>query len=104
MLSITHRGTGLFLSLGMVVFVYWLYQLATSIQSANQTMQFFQSGLGLVLLYIWIFAFAYHLCNGIRHLFWDIGKGYSLTAVYRSGYAVVIVAVVLTALIYWFSR
>ncbi len=104
MLSITHRGTGLFLSLGMVVFIYWLYQLATSAQSANQTMQFFQSGLGLVLLYLWVFAFAYHLCNGIRHLFWDIGKGYSLTAVYRSGYTVVVAAVALTALIYWLSR
>jgi len=104
MLSITHRGTGLFLSLGMVVFIYWLYQLATSTQSANQTMQFFQSGLGMVLLYLWIFAFAYHLCNGIRHLFWDVGKGYSLTAVYRSGYAVMIAAVALTALIYWLSR
>ena len=104
MLSITHRGTGLFLSLGMVVFIYWLYQLATSTPSSNQTMQFFQSGLGMVLLYLWIFAFAYHLCNGIRHLFWDVGKGYSLTAVYRSGYAVMIAAVALTALVYWLSR
>jgi succinate dehydrogenase / fumarate reductase cytochrome b subunit len=38
----------------------------------------------------------YHLCNGIRHLGWDIGKGYELKAAYASGYAVVVVSLLLT--------
>jgi succinate dehydrogenase / fumarate reductase cytochrome b subunit len=104
MLSITHRMTGLFLSLGMVVFTYWLYQLATAPAAANGTIQFFQSTLGTVVLFAWVFAFAYHLCNGIRHLFWDAGKGYSIPAVYRSGYLVVISALVITAVIFFLSR
>ncbi len=104
MMSIMHRITGLFLSLGLVIFVYWLYRLATDQNIANQMIGFFQTGLGMTLLYAWIFAFAYHLCNGIRHLFWDVGKGYSIPAVYRSGYMVLLAAVLLTAVVYFLSR
>jgi len=104
MLSIMHRITGLFLSLGLVIFVYWLYRLATDLNIANEVIGFFQTGLGCTLLYVWIFAFAYHLCNGIRHLFWDVGKGYSIPAVYRSGYSVLLAAALLTALVYFLSR
>lgn len=104
MLSITHRLTGLFLSLGMFVFIYWLYVLATNLGAANGMIAFFQSTFGMVLLYAWVFAFAYHLCNGIRHLFWDVGKGYSIPAVYRSGYVVLLAAVLLTVAVYFLSR
>ena len=31
---------------------------------------------------------AYHCCNGVRHLIWDLGYGLSLKAVYRGGWAV----------------
>ncbi len=104
MLSIMHRITGLFLSLGLMVFVYWLYRLATDLIIANEVIDFFQTGFGFILLYAWIFAFAYHLCNGIRHLFWDVGKGFSIPAVYRSGYLVLLAAALLTALVYFLSR
>lgn len=104
MLSITHRLTGLFLSLGMVVFIFWLYRLATAPAAADGMSQFFQSTLGTCLLFAWVFAFAYHLCNGIRHLFWDAGKGFSIPAVYRSGYLVVVAALGLTAVVFFLSR
>ncbi len=104
MMSITHRLTGLFLSLGMIVFIYWLYVVATNQGLANDMIVFFAAGFGLILLYAWVFAFAYHLCNGIRHLFWDIGKGFSIPAVYRSGYLVLLAAVLLTVAVFFLSR
>ena len=39
----------------------------------------------------------YHLCNGVRHLFWDAGYGFELSTVYKSGYATVGASVLLTA-------
>ena len=48
----------------------------------------------------WSWALLYHLCNGIRHLFWDVGKGFSLPAAYKSGYAVIAVSGVLTVLVW----
>jgi len=104
MMSIAHRLTGMALSLGVVVFTYWLYNIATDDAAANQMINFFSSGIGLVLMYFWVFTFNYHLCNGIRHLFWDAGKGFSIPQVYRSGVVVMIAAVLLTVLIFLMGR
>ena len=41
-------------------------------------------------------SFCYHLCNGVRHLFWDAGKGFELTTVYATGRAAVALSVVMT--------
>ena len=54
--------------------------------------------LGRLLLFGWTFSIFYHLCNGVRHLFWDIGKGYEISTLYRSGAAVVIVSILMTLL------
>ncbi len=96
-LSITHRGTGIFLTLGTALLVYWLMAIAAGPQAYAQAQTLLGSTLGQLALLGWSFALYFHLCNGVRHLFWDIGKGFELTAVYRSGYAVVLVSLALTA-------
>ena len=103
-MSILHRITGMLLALGVLVFTYWLYRVVTDVNIANQITAFFASGLGMVLLFVWIFTFNYHLCNGIRHLFWDAGKGFEIPTVYKSGVVVVIMAVLLTAIIFFLGR
>lgn len=103
-LSIAHRITGLILSAGLVVFTYWLYRVVTDAAIADQISNFFSTGLGVVILFLWIFSFNYHLCNGIRHLFWDAGKGYDIPTVNKSGIAVVMVAILLTAVVFFLGR
>ncbi len=103
-LSIAHRLTGLFLSLGLVLFTYWLFRVVTDASIADTISNFFSQGFGLVLLYFWIFTFCYHFCNGIRHLFWDAGKGYDVSTVNKSGVAVLVLAVVLTVVIFFVGR
>jgi succinate dehydrogenase / fumarate reductase cytochrome b subunit len=44
------------------------------------------------------FSFFYHLANGVRHLAWDAGHGFSHTAIRAGGVAVVVVALAATAL------
>jgi len=95
-LSITHRATGVFLSLGIPFFVYWLWAIEQGPQTYAAALGFFGSFFGGSLLLLWSFAFYFHLCNGIRHLFWDIGKGFDLKHVYRSGWLVVGMAAGLT--------
>jgi succinate dehydrogenase / fumarate reductase cytochrome b subunit len=29
-----------------------------------------------VVLWLWLYAFLFHLCHGVRHLAWDIGWGF----------------------------
>ncbi len=51
----------------------------------------------------WSFAFFFHLSNGVRHLFWDMGKGLTIEAAYRSGWTVVIVSLVLAASVFAYA-
>jgi succinate dehydrogenase / fumarate reductase, cytochrome b subunit len=95
-LSIVHRATGVFLVIGTLLLVYWLTSLAGGAESYAQAHAFFGSIFGRVILLPWVFALFYHLCNGIRHLFWDMGVGFEISTVYASGKLVVVAAVALT--------
>lgn len=97
-LSITHRGTGIFLSLGALLLTCWLVGLATGENSFNVLQQHLTSWYGKTLLTALVFSFYYHLANGIRHLFWDIGLGLEISTTYRSGYITLAVSIVLTVI------
>ncbi|MGI9292012.1 MAG: succinate dehydrogenase, cytochrome b556 subunit [Gammaproteobacteria bacterium] len=101
-LSILHRATGVFLALGMLALVYWLSALSQGPESYLAAISFLGSVPGKLLLLGWALSFFFHLLNGIRHLFWDAGKGFELSQVYSSGWMVVFGAVILTA-ITWFA-
>jgi succinate dehydrogenase / fumarate reductase cytochrome b subunit len=95
-LSITHRATGIFLSLGALPLMYWLVAASAGEESYVQAQRVLGSMLGQLFLFGWTWALFYHLCNGIRHLFWDAGYGFELEAAYKSGKAVIVVSLVLT--------
>ena len=97
-LSITHRATGVYLSLGAFALTYWLLALASGPESYAEARECLGAWPFQLMLVGWIFSFYYHLCNGIRHLFWDIGKGFEIDTLYKSGYAVLIVSIVLSCL------
>jgi succinate dehydrogenase / fumarate reductase cytochrome b subunit len=97
-LSIMHRGTGVFLAIGTVLLVYWLVAVASGEEAYDHAQAVLGSLLGQLVLFLWTLALFYHLCNGIRHLFWDSGYGFELETTYKSGKAVVIASLVLTFL------
>jgi succinate dehydrogenase / fumarate reductase cytochrome b subunit len=97
-LSIFHRFTGIALSVGTLMLVYWLAAAAAGPDTFNSAQNFVGSWFGILLLFGWSVALFYHLCNGIRHLFWDAGYGFELPQAYASGWAVVIATGVLTLL------
>lgn len=102
-LSIGHRVTGLFLSLGAVFLVVWLLAAAGGAETYAPFQAFIGSWLGQLLLFAWTYSVFYHLCTGIRHLFWDAGYGLELRAIYTSGWAAVIASVTLTAAVWFIS-
>jgi succinate dehydrogenase / fumarate reductase cytochrome b subunit len=95
-LSITHRGTGVFLSLGALVLTYWLVSLAVSEELFNSFHLHTTFWYGKLFLIGFVFSLYYHLANGIRHLFWDIGLGLEISTTYKSGYFTIFISVVLT--------
>ena len=98
-LSITHRLTGIALSLVILLSPAILYFLTTSKDSHTLVMNVFQNSFVKLILFLAIFGLSYHLCNGIRHLAWDAGYGLDLDSSYKSGYAVVVISSGITFLI-----
>jgi succinate dehydrogenase / fumarate reductase cytochrome b subunit len=97
-LSILHRLTGIALAVGSILLVWWLVAVAVGGEVFAATRVFIASPAGLLLLFCWSVAFFYHLCSGIRHLFWDAGYGFEIRSVYRGGYVVLAATLLLTVL------
>ena len=97
-LSILHRFTGLALSVGTLLLVWWLVALATGPDAFTTAQAFMGSWLGRLLLLGWSFSLFFHLANGIRHLFWDAGYGFEIKTTTASGWAVVVASVALTVI------
>ena len=95
-LSIIHRATGIALAVGMLVLVYWLLAAASGAEAYASAQQLLGSWIGRIVLLGFSFALFFHLCNGIRHLFWDAGVGFEIKTAYASGTAVVLVSIALT--------
>ncbi|MDF1735779.1 MAG: succinate dehydrogenase, cytochrome b556 subunit [Minwuia sp.] len=98
MLSILHRGTGVALAGGLVLMLWWLVALASGPEYYDYVMGIAGSIIGRLVMLGFTWALFFHLCNGLRHLYWDAGWGFEIASVYRSGYMVVIGATVLTVL------
>ena len=96
-LSITHRATGIGLSFGIILLITWLVAAAAGVNYFNMVNSVITSWFGKLVLLGFTWALFYHLCNGIRHLFWDAGFGFELSTVYKSGYATVAGSIILTA-------
>jgi len=97
-LSILHRATGVGLSAGTLLLVWWLVALAGGDASFGTVQAVIGSWIGRLFLFGWTWALFYHFCNGIRHLCWDMGKGFELDTARNSGYFVVAASAVLTLL------
>ncbi len=93
--------TGVALSAGTLLFVAWLIAIASGGESYEKFGAILGSIFGKIVIAGFVYALFYHLSNGIRHLFWDAGKGFEMEQATRSGWAVVIVSAAATALTWY---
>ncbi|HYD32691.1 MAG TPA: succinate dehydrogenase, cytochrome b556 subunit [Azospirillaceae bacterium] len=94
--SITHRITGVALSVGTVLLVWWLVAAASGPEYFAYVQDLLGSPLGLLALLGWTFALFYHLANGIRHLVWDAGYAFEVQKAELGGWVVIGAAAGLT--------
>ena len=97
-MSIMHRISGIALAGGTVMLLYWLVAAALGPAAYAGAVRCFAAWPTKLLMLGWTLAFYYHLCNGLRHLAWDTGWGFELGTAYKTGYAVIACAVILTGL------
>jgi len=98
-LSILHRITGVALTVGSILLVYWLIAAASGPAAYEQAQSIFNLAVVKVALVGWVFSFCYHFLNGIRHLVWDTGRGFDLPVARKSGYSAVVGAILMTIIV-----
>ena len=99
-LSILHRATGVSLSIGLIIFSVWLFAIAFGEQYFTFFVYISSNWISKFLLVVWTFAFFLHFCNGLRHLYWDTGRGFDKDRVEMSARIVVFSSLSLTG-IFW---
>ncbi|MSO97151.1 MAG: succinate dehydrogenase, cytochrome b556 subunit [Rhodospirillaceae bacterium] len=99
MLSIAgHRVTGVGLVFGLLLLTWWLTAAAFGEPAYATAMAFIGSWFGTLILFGFSLAFYFHLCTGVRHLFWDAGKGFEISDTNRTNQIVIMVALALTVI------
>lgn len=96
-LSILHRACGVALALGTILVAAVLVSAAIGEEAYNKVQGFLSGPVGLLMLFGWSVALYYHMCNGIRHLFWDVGYLFKIQNAYKAGYVVLLATAILVA-------
>ncbi len=100
--SITNRMTGLGLSIGLLILVYWLMAIASGAAAYERALEVLSLPIFKLIYGVLLFTFSYHLVAGVRHLIWDTGRGLERAQSQRSAWIVGTVSLLLTiAFIYW---
>ena len=100
--SIMHRMSGIALYFAVVAIcwyiVYYAYQINIDVEheQCDCWSKVLFKFVFLSAIFIITSALYYHFFNGIRHLFWDIGKGFEINRAKANGYLVIILTIIAT--------
>ena len=97
-LSIGFRAAGAVLAGGLVLLVWLLAAAASGPDYYAQVHSLAASWFGQLVLFGLTFILYYHLCNGVRHLYWDAGYGFERELEVKSVWVVLAVSAGLTVL------
>lgn len=99
-LSITHRATGIFLSLvGVPLLLWWLMALSDGPEAWTAMRDCWSGVFGTLLAITGLFSLSFHFFNGIRHLVWDMGRGLDIKTAYISGWLALALSVISTLIL-----
>ena len=104
--SIANRFSGLALSVGLLLLVYWLMAVAGGVHSYARAMRVLTAPLAQLIYAALIVAFCYHLVAGLRHLVWDTGHALERAQSQKSAWLVIAASLVLVLLMVyraWFA-
>ena len=95
-LSISHRLTGVLLSFALIIIVYVFASIALGEASYQILQQQLSGWIGKFIYSILVYALVFHLCHGVRHLIWDIGKGFDRHQLTRFSVYEILASLILT--------
>ena len=101
--SLLNRATGLVLSAGLILLVYWLVAIASGPAAYRSAHELLSRGLLKAIYALLLATFSYHLFAGIRHLIWDTGHGLERAQSKRSAGLVAIASILLFVGLAWWA-
>jgi succinate dehydrogenase / fumarate reductase cytochrome b subunit len=102
--SFTHRATGTALGAGFLILAWWLVAMAMGPDQYAHFARVAAHPIGQIVLYAFVWALAFHLLNGIRHLFWDVGYGFNIHTAKLTGVFVYLGSFAAVALVFLHVR
>lgn len=91
--SIAHRATGVALYVGALIAAAWAISLAQGPDAYAVFKGLVGSPLGKLVMFGLTISYFYHLANGVRHLVWDVGRGFNIKSANASAVLVIAFAV-----------
>ncbi|MGH8170781.1 MAG: succinate dehydrogenase, cytochrome b556 subunit [Steroidobacteraceae bacterium] len=101
--SFTNRITGLVLSAGLILLVYWLVAIASGAAAYRAAREVLSLDVLKAVYVLLLGAFSYHLIAGIRHLVWDSGHGIERSQSQRSAWLLGLLSILLLAGLAWWA-
>lgn len=100
MTSITHRITGVGLSVGAVILAWWLAAISTGPEGWNSFHAVADTPIGALVLLGLVWSLVYHFLSGVRHLAWDLGYGFDKKVAERNSVIIFALSIVLALVIF----
>lgn len=98
MTSIVNRIAGIALLLAALLIVWWFLAAAMSPGYFAFADAVITSFLGDLVMTLSVWALWYHALAGLRHLYWDTGRGLEVDIAEKMGIGIIVLSVVLTLL------
>ncbi|TDL81908.1 succinate dehydrogenase, cytochrome b556 subunit [Palleronia sediminis] len=96
--SILTRITGNALIVAGLLITWWLVAAATGPEAFETANGVITSWFGDIVMLLSLWALWYHSLAGLRHLYWDTGRGFELEKVAILGWGIIAGSVILTVL------
>lgn len=97
-LSILHRIAGVALVAALIGVVIWVYAAAYAPDLFEYMARFMSSTLGMILISAGTFVFYFKMFTGLRHLWWDTGRGFEKSAIDTSGKLAILFTLIATGI------
>ena len=75
-MSIVHRITGAALYFGVIIVAWWLLAAGSGPNAYAIFERYIGSVFGCLVLFGYTWALIHHTLGGVRHLIWDMGRGF----------------------------
>jgi succinate dehydrogenase / fumarate reductase cytochrome b subunit len=100
LMSITHRASGVFLSvITAPLLLWWLIAVSSGPEAYAAMLGSLSGWIGKLIVTASVLCLSFHLLNGIRHLVWDTGRALDIRTAYTTGWLVLIGSVLLAAIL-----